>query len=610
VTPPVPRLGVGLQHNPEILGWFPFAEVQVDALEVLLDTLAGPLDSPYTVLPGKEAELARLAQLAPLIAHSNYGAEFGFEPLEQTAAVRRHVPLARLTGSPWVADHCFYGDSSWVDIWSSPVQFSRPEVRRLGARARELQDRYGMPLAHENAAYYVQCPGAQLSEARFMAALVEESGTYLHLDLHNVYTNSVNFPDFDAAEYLRVIPLERVIEIHLAGGTWSRGWYHDWHQGPVPEPVWDLLEQVLGHATPGAVILEVQGRAHHADGRVLSPEEDLDGVYADLDRARAIWDHAYGAGSRHTTRAGEPPMASVGRPAVTLARPAIPGQAEPESPDAAVAWRTWRRILRDDRLSEQVRAGHVEPAEFCLDPAQARVAAAYAASPEGSRWAIETYRYRVVSAALHALGAGAPVTTRLLRLAGLDLRDLAQAFAQERDWADDGPFIYRNCAAFLRSIAASPKCDHVAGLPEAVSFELAIAALMTQCATLPASAWPAAGGQLPADPAASWYEQTGTGVTVTTARRLTPWLTSRDRLGQGELEPGPEHLLAYLTDLDHRYAVSLLGDETAAVFARLAEPCSYAELAAAAPEPAALPAALTSLADLGVIRACNPPAGR
>jgi hypothetical protein len=606
----VPQLGVGLQYNPEILGWFPFAEARVDALEVLLDTLAGPLDSPYIVLPGKQAELARLAGLAPLIAHSNYGAEFGFEPLEQTAAVRRHVPLARLTGSPWVADHCFYGDSSWVDIWSSPVQFSRPEVRRLGARARELQDRYGMPLAHENAAYYVQCPGGQLSEARFMAALVEESGTYLHLDLHNVYTNSVNFPDFDAAEYLRVIPLERVIEIHLAGGTWSRGWYHDWHQGPVPEPVWEMLEQVLGQARPGAVILEVQGRAHHGDGRVLSPEEDLDGVCADLDRARVIWDHAYGPGSRHTTRAADSVAVTGAGPSVTLAAAAPRGAAEPESPDAAVTWQTWRRILRDDRLSEQVRAGHVEPADFGLDPAQTRVAAAYAASPEGSRWAIETYRYRVVSAALHALGAGAPVTLRLLRLAGLDLRDLAQAFAQERDWADDGPFVYRNCAAFLRSIAASPKCDHVAGLPEAVSFELAIATLMTQCAALPASTWPAGGGELPADPAASRYERTGTGVAVTIGRRLTPWLASRDRLGQGELEPGPEHLLVYLTDLDHRYALSVLGDKSAAVFAGLAEPRSYAELTGAAPAPGALPAALASLAALGVIRACEPPAAR
>lgn len=653
MVPVVPQLGVGLQHNPEITGWFPFRDVAVDALEVLLDTLAGPLDSPYTVLPGKEAELGRLAGIAPLIAHSNYGAEFGFEPLEQTSAVRRHVPLARLTGSPWVADHCFYGDSSWVDIWSSPVQFSRAEVRRLAVRASELQDRYGIPLAHENAAYYAQCPGAEMSEARFMAALVEASGTYLHLDLHNVHTNAVNFERFDAGEYLRTIPLERVIEIHLAGGTWSRGWYHDWHQGRVPEPVWDMLEFVLQEARPGAVILEVQGRAHHADGRVLTPEEDLDGVYADLDRARAIWDHAFGPASRHTTRpqacAGAavslPSAVQAARPAAVLSGPALPNPALPgpalpgeagqgaalsagqvpppdrapgataparespapaAGPDAEITWHTWRRILRDDRLGEQVRAGTVRPADFGLDPSQARVAAGYAAQAEGSRWAIETYRYRVVSAALHALAAGAPVTLRLLRLAGLDLRDLAQAFAQDRDWADDGPFVYRTCAAFLRSIRDSAKCDHVTGLPDAVALELAVARLMTHCAVLPPGTWPIDDGrrELPAVPAASWYEQTGLGVVVTTTHRLTPWLTDRTQLGRAELIPEPENLLVHLPDLSQKYALSLLGADTAAVFRHLAAPRSHAALADLAPalDEDSLTTALASLTALAVIR--------
>jgi len=298
----VHQLGVGLQYNPEIVSWFPFSEAPVDALEILLDTIAGPLDSPYTILPRMAAQLTRLASLAPLIAHSNYGNEFGFGPLHETTAVRRHVPLAGLVDSPWVSDHCFYGDASWVDMWSSPVQFSGQEVKRLARRARDLQDLYGVPLAHENAAYYVECPGAEMSEARFMAELVEASGTYLHLDLHNLYTNSVNFEHFDTGEYLRTIPLERVIEIHIAGGSWSRGFYHDWHDSPVPEPVWDLLERTLQEATPGAVILEVQGRGHHANTRVLSAGEDLEGVQADLARAKGIWDRAFGPGSRRETR--------------------------------------------------------------------------------------------------------------------------------------------------------------------------------------------------------------------------------------------------------------------------------------------------------------------
>jgi uncharacterized protein len=289
----IPRLGVGIQYNPEILDWFPFEALEVDVLEVLLDTIMGPLDSPFILKPGVEATLARLSAKYTLLGHSNYGCDFGFAPLETTPAVQRHVPLAKRIKSPWVANHCFYGDQSWLDIWSSPIQFSAAEIERVAARATALQALYGVPLAHENAAYYIPCPGAEMREAEFIARLVEASGTWLHLDLHNIYTNSINLAGFDLGDYLATIPLERVIAIHLAGGSWADGLYHDWHDNRVPEPVWELLQEVLERSTPGAVILEYQGRAHHELTRVLHGSQDQAMIVEDLERARRIWNHAY-----------------------------------------------------------------------------------------------------------------------------------------------------------------------------------------------------------------------------------------------------------------------------------------------------------------------------
>ncbi len=285
-------IGVGLQYNPEILGWFPFETQSVDLFEVLLDAIMGPLDSPHVFRPGARKRMEALAQRAPLLAHSNYGCEFGFGPLEETPAVRRHVPLAQAIGSPWVADHCFYGDDSWLDIWSSPIQFSRAELDRLADRASRLQDLYGIPLAHENAAYYLRTPGSQMPEADFMAALCERAGTFLHLDLHNVYTNSVNLSGYDPEAYLRTIPLDRVICVHLAGGSWYDGLYHDWHDGPVPEPVWEMLDWLLQRTLPAAVILEFQGRAHHPETRDLDGDDES-AIVSDLRRARTLWWEAY-----------------------------------------------------------------------------------------------------------------------------------------------------------------------------------------------------------------------------------------------------------------------------------------------------------------------------
>ncbi|MDO8412544.1 MAG: DUF692 family protein, partial [Gallionellaceae bacterium] len=238
-------LGVGVQYNPEILDWFPFEELDVDLFEILLDNVMAPLDGPYIIKPTSRKLLERLGAKCTLLGHSNYGCDFGFSPLEQTAAVQRHVAIAKSIGSPWVANHCFYGDESWLDIWSSPIQFSSMEVERCAQRASRLQAIYGMPLAHENAAYYLACPGAEMREAEFMAKLVERAGTYLHLDLHNIYTNSLNLSGFDLSNYLDTIPLERVIAIHLAGGSWLGGLYHDWHDSKIPPKVWELYEEVL-----------------------------------------------------------------------------------------------------------------------------------------------------------------------------------------------------------------------------------------------------------------------------------------------------------------------------------------------------------------------------
>lgn len=282
-------IGVGIQYNPEILDWFPFEELQVDLYEILLDNIMAPLDGPQIIKPGARKMLERLAQKSQLLAHSNYGCDFGFSPLESTSAARRHVALTQMMGSPWVANHCFYGDESWLDIWSSPVQFSHAELARCAQRAQALQALYGVPLAHENAAYYLPCPGAEMREAEFMAGLVERSGTYLHLDLHNIYTNAINLPSFDLRDYLNTIPLDRIVAVHLAGGSWFGGLYHDWHDSRIPEPVWEMYEEVLQRASPCAIILEYQGQAHHPDTRILGNTDDADMIHEDLARAKALW---------------------------------------------------------------------------------------------------------------------------------------------------------------------------------------------------------------------------------------------------------------------------------------------------------------------------------
>lgn len=300
----VPRLGVGLQFNPALIGWFPFFDQPLDALEVLFDSVMAPLDGPGLMLPSMTGVMREAATRFPITGHSNYGGDFGFDDLASTAAVRRHVPLAKRLRVPWVSDHCFYSDASWSDVWSSPLQFSRAEVDRLAVRARALQSLYGVPLAHENAAYYRSCPGSEMPEEEFLARMLERSGTYLHLDLHNLYANGQNHhaSGYSIARFLDTIPLDRVICVHMAGGRWIDEQYHDLHDTQVPEAVWDLLDDVLSRARPGAVILEYEAEALRCGRETLDTARTIDVILADLERGRTAWDRAYGPASRRTTQ--------------------------------------------------------------------------------------------------------------------------------------------------------------------------------------------------------------------------------------------------------------------------------------------------------------------
>lgn len=284
------HIGIGLQINPTIMqldaqgvdhGLFDYAEL-------LCDQFTGPLDAGYAIEPLMRPMMEQIESRHPLIAHGNHGNEFGFEPLEETPGVLRHIAVAHEMKSPWYADHMFFGFEATSYIWSSPLPFSRAEVERVAGRAAALQDRLKLPLLHENAFYYARAPGSEMAEAEFIAALVEKAQTHLLLDLHNIYSNSRNFEGYDAWTFLRTVPLDRVIEIHIAGGQESEGWYHDFHSEPVPEPVWEMLGYVVERARNlKAIVLEVQGPAH---SHVSRPVDDswIPMINTDLRRAREV----------------------------------------------------------------------------------------------------------------------------------------------------------------------------------------------------------------------------------------------------------------------------------------------------------------------------------
>ena len=130
-----------------------------------------------------------------------------------------------------------------------PIPFTEEAVKYVAARIRRTQDILERPIGVENASYYVAAPIAEMTEVEFIKAVLEEADCGLHLDVNNVYVNSVNHR-FDPKEFIQAMPSERIMYMHMAGHyKEAEDLIVDTHGADVIDPVWDLLDftyQTLG----------------------------------------------------------------------------------------------------------------------------------------------------------------------------------------------------------------------------------------------------------------------------------------------------------------------------------------------------------------------------
>jgi uncharacterized protein (UPF0276 family) len=94
-----------------------------------------------------------------------------------------------------------------------------------------------------------------MPEWEFLARLAERADCALLLDVNNVYVSAFNH-GFDPWEYLRHVPYDRVVQLHVAGHTRHATHIVDTHIGPVVDDVWALLGEAHRRAGGVSVLLE------------------------------------------------------------------------------------------------------------------------------------------------------------------------------------------------------------------------------------------------------------------------------------------------------------------------------------------------------------------
>lgn len=124
-----------------------------------------------------------------------------------------------------------------------PIPFTEEAVRYVAARIRRTQEILERCIAVENASYYAASPIAEMDELAFVTAVVEEADCLLHLDVNNLYVNSVNH-GYDPYAFLAGLPGQRIAYIHVAGhDREAPDLIIDTHGQPVIDPVWNLLKE-------------------------------------------------------------------------------------------------------------------------------------------------------------------------------------------------------------------------------------------------------------------------------------------------------------------------------------------------------------------------------
>ena len=136
-----------------------------------------------------------------------------------------------------------------------PIPFTGEAVRYVAERVRQVQDRLGCRIAMENASYYAVLQ-QDLSELEFINAVLSEADCDLLLDVNNIHVNSVNH-GYRALEFLRGLPAERVVSVHVAGhAVEAEDLRVDTHAAAVIDPVWELLDAAYRRCGVKPTLLE------------------------------------------------------------------------------------------------------------------------------------------------------------------------------------------------------------------------------------------------------------------------------------------------------------------------------------------------------------------
>lgn len=185
--------------------------------------------------------LEKVRAKKPIVMHGvsmNIGSS---DPLNQSY-LRKLKQLAHEIEPEWISDHlCWTGVMGVNSHDLLPMPLTEESLHHVVARVQFVQDCLRRPLVLENPSTYLAFQQNTYTEWDFLSELVKQTGCGLLLDVNNVYVSSHNH-GYDPETFIRNLPHDRIVQMHLAGPTLMGDCLIDTHDQPVPEKVWYLYQ--------------------------------------------------------------------------------------------------------------------------------------------------------------------------------------------------------------------------------------------------------------------------------------------------------------------------------------------------------------------------------
>ncbi|MEK6375420.1 MAG: DUF692 family multinuclear iron-containing protein [Acidobacteriota bacterium] len=244
---PLPDLGVGIVHFSGLEALFKESASLIDVVEIEPQTLwrrrgAGRYE------PDRDA-MARFAALPqPKLVHGVGCPVGGSVPPEETQVALFAGAIGDFA-APWASEHLSfnraYGEEAAFNAgFLLPPLQTRGGAEAAAASVRALAARLPVPFAIETGVNYLRPRADEMTDGAFVAAVADGADCGILLDLHNLWANERNGRQ-GVREFLAEIPLQRVWEVHLAGGFPYAGYWLDAHSGAMPDELAELAREVV-----------------------------------------------------------------------------------------------------------------------------------------------------------------------------------------------------------------------------------------------------------------------------------------------------------------------------------------------------------------------------